>query len=320
MGVFDNLELLVARFTDFGDWFLERYTDLLREQSTPLFRRLSTGLNLILAYGKRTYVIGEQYRSRRRFQYPGYLVYDETDPDSAKLAQADSITEVLSALEVVNAVFWKELPLPVEASLNREFAYNLAEQVVRDQADQIGIPYMQVPVRGLDDQLSSDLANEIDVLNMLFYDNYGARPIDIPSARFIHELSLSCNTEEQLVRNVVAVADFLNNMDFTMLLSSEEKTQLKTAAKSGSISVLESFLGREKPDYDRTLISNLRNINKLRGQYPVHSISKGVVDAHRTLGIDYPISMPQEAWSRIRTILLKALQGIHKELFCSYKD
>lgn len=313
MGVFDNLELLVARFTDFGDWFLERYTDLLREQSTPLFRKLSIGLNLILAYGERVYLIGEQYRSRRRFQYPGYLVYDETD--SPNLAHADSITDVMTALEVVNAVFWEELTLPVEASLNREFAYNLAEQVVRNQADKIGIPYVQVPMRGLDDRLSSDLANEIDMLNMLFYDNYGARPIDIPSARFIHELSLSCNTEEQLVRNVVAVADFLNNMDFTMLLSDEEKIQLRTAHKSGSISALESFLGREKPNYARTIISNLRNINKLRGQYPVHSISRGVVDAHRTLGIDYPIHMPQEAWSRIRTILLKVLQGIHKELF-----
>jgi len=160
MGVFDNRDLLVARFSDFGDWFLECYTDTLRSQEAPLFRRLAAGINLILAFADKVYLIGERYGSRRSIESPRYLIYDEKD--APKLRQSHSIEETIEVLQVTNVIFWRELALSVESYLHREFAYGVAEQAVRKQADQIGIAYVELPSVGSPDHLSSEIVKEID--------------------------------------------------------------------------------------------------------------------------------------------------------------
>jgi len=157
---YESLERKFQDISEFGDWFLECYTDTLRSQQAPLFRRLAAGINLILAFAAKVYLIGERYGSRRSIESPGYLIYDEKD--APKLGQSHSIEETIEVLQVTNVIFWRELALSVESYLHREFAYGVAEQAVRKQADQIGIAYVELPSVESPDHLSSEIVKEID--------------------------------------------------------------------------------------------------------------------------------------------------------------
>jgi hypothetical protein len=97
----------------------------------------------------------------------------------------------------------------------------------------------------------------------------------------------------------------------SILIDKMEIGELKKCTNSslrGSVNILEGFLNKEFPDYDRNLISNFRNIITLRSKrHPIHSDDPRLINALEYFGFNYPPDDWEKLW---KTVLNKYLESL----------
>jgi hypothetical protein len=154
--------------------------------------------------------------------------------------------------------------------------------------------------------LGGEIVDVLDNINAIFHDHFGSMLFVPKEFRSTLELVRPANTREEYIVRVISLAQLIDRLNLSALrkLTNENDTQVK------SIVLLERFIGllNDKPE---PAIQIFRSIVRLRQGYPVHTdTADGIREAHKLLGIGYPVTEYQIAWTTLLNHFLKALQHI----------
>src|SRR3990167_1071636 len=164
-------------------------------------------------------------------------------------------------------------------------------------------------------QLGGDIVDMLDNINAVFHDSFGDSLFVPQEFRATLELVRPANTKEEYIVRVISLAQLIGQLNLSALrkLTKEPGTQLK------SISLLEKFIVSlgGKPELS---VPILRALVRLRQGYPVHTdTADEVQEAHKFLGIGYPVTEYRTAWLTLLNHFHKALQHI-KEVVEGYRQ
>jgi len=113
------------------------------------------------------------------------------------------------------------------------------------------------------------------------------------------------------VQALTGMIDRINENEIRKLIKDKKKQQIQ-----GSINILEQILKENIPNYPRHIISNLRNLMKLRNKmYPTHATSSEILVVLRNFGINkYPLDDWEKGWRKILGICSNSLGDFVKAL------
>lgn len=155
-------------------------------------------------------------------------------------------------------------------------------------------------------QIASAIIDTRDNINALFNDKHEEKLIVLIEERDLLQFFRNAESREDFVYRLCALANAATQMNLQCLrrLTQIEDTQIK------SIQLLEAYLNKSGIP-NQQIIETLRNINKMRQGYPIHGDrAKGVLDAHRYFGVQYPIEDYSVAWNKLLSSYLEALQQL----------
>jgi len=155
-------------------------------------------------------------------------------------------------------------------------------------------------------QIASSILSNRDFINALIKEKHKEKLFVLVEERDLLQLFRNANSEEEFVFRITAFQLLITRLNEPLLreLTSISDTKIK------SISLLENYLKSYKK-YDKEIIKFFRNINRLRQLYPIHGDNAdGVLEAHRSLGIDYPVRNYSEAWKKVLMIYDDSLKRI----------
>jgi hypothetical protein len=159
-------------------------------------------------------------------------------------------------------------------------------------------------------RLGGDIVDILDNINAIFHDHFGHLLFVPQEFRATLELVRPANTKEEYIVRVISLAQLIDRLNLPALrkLTGENDSHVK------SISLLEKFLisigGMPEP-----AIQTLRSLVRLRQGYPVHTdTADGVREAHKFLGLGYPVTEFQQSWPILLNHFLQALQLIKKNI------
>jgi hypothetical protein len=144
-------------------------------------------------------------------------------------------------------------------------------------------------------QIATSIIDNRDFINALIKEKHKVKLFLLTDERDLLQLFRNANSLEEFVFRISALQKLVTNMnkEFLRKITSITDTEVK------SISLLESFL-QTYSQYEEQSIKIIRNINRLRQLYPIHGDSTtGVLEAHKDLGIEYPIISHSEAWNKV---------------------
>ena len=155
-------------------------------------------------------------------------------------------------------------------------------------------------------QIAFSILSNRDFINALIKERHKEKLFLLAEERDFIQLFRNANSIEEFVFRITAFQLLITNLNEPLL----RKLTLITDTKIKSISLLENYL-KTYNKYDKEVIKVFRNINRLRQLYPIHGDNvDGVLEAHRTLGINYPINNYSEAWKKILMIYDDSLKRI----------
>lgn len=155
-------------------------------------------------------------------------------------------------------------------------------------------------------QIASGIIDARDNINAIFNLFYNDKLFILTEERDLLQFFRDAESEEDFFYRLCALANAATRMNLKCLrrLTKIKKSNLK------SIKLLEEYLNINNIPNSH-IIDTLRNINRLRQSYPVHGDRvKGVLEAHRYFGIDYPITDYSAAWKKVLNGYLNALQQL----------
>lgn len=172
----------------------------------------------------------------------------------------------------------------------------------------------EAPATSIDKKIETNkVADSIityrDNINALFYEKYKDTLLKLTQERSILQLFRSVNNEEEFKYALSALANLATNINSELLrkITGENKNELK------SIGLLEIFLNKID-DESNLIIKPLRNINRIRQSFPIHSDLTGVIQSLKFFNISYPVENYNEAWKILienyRELLKKMLDKI----------
>jgi len=103
----------------------------------------------------------------------------------------------------------------------------------------------------------------IESINYKVYSKYGIKDFIKPHERNTLDLFDRPKNKKEFVAMLNTFSSFLDRFNI-------DKLKLKKKPKSGSLNYLETFCSENQIKIDPILISDLRNIKKLRNSYPTH--------------------------------------------------
>ncbi len=126
----------------------------------------------------------------------------------------------------------------------------------------------------------------------------------------IKDLMKPCVSQTDFALKIQALAGLVDRIDEKGLrekIKDKEKDKLK-----GSINVLEQFLKENLPNYQKYMISNLKNLLALRSKmYPAHATASEVIIILGNFGVNkYPMSNWEEGVSKILRLCSNSLTGL----------
>jgi len=154
--------------------------------------------------------------------------------------------------------------------------------------------------------LASSIIDARDNINAIFNLRNKDKLIILVEERDLLQFFRDAQTKEDFFYRLCALTNAATKMNNQCLrrLTKIADTQVK------SIQLLESYLDKIGIQHNG-IIKTLRNINKLRQGYPVHGDrTKGVLDAHKYFGLEYPITDYSASWKRLLEKYLDALQKL----------
>lgn len=116
-----------------------------------------------------------------------------------------------------------------------------------------------------------------------------------------------CGNEEDFNNRIQALTTLIDGME------TKELNGCINNDTSGSINILEAFLERYISNYDKKIITNLRNIVTMRSKkYPIHRDDPKFIEASKCFGFqDFPPDWG-ELWEVILTKYLESLEELKK--------
>jgi len=126
----------------------------------------------------------------------------------------------------------------------------------------------------------------------------------------IKDLAKPCVNQTDFALKIQALAGLIDRIDEKGL---KEKIKVKEKEKlNGSINVLEQFLKENFPNYQKHIISNLRNLLALRSKmYPAHATASEVIVILGNFGLSkYPMSNWEEGVSKILRLCSNSLSAL----------
>ncbi len=136
--------------------------------------------------------------------------------------------------------------------------------------------------------LPDRVADEMDFINLVFKDVCNKRVVKLSQARSVAGLYGDCKSEEDFMHKVAVISDIISNTSVKSFLSKERISDLETNKRTGSINELEAFLSERFPGFEESIVLNLRNIQKIRNSFPIHSRSMNLINSFNELYIEYP--------------------------------
>lgn len=147
-----------------------------------------------------------------------------------------------------------------------------------------------------------------DNINALCKEKLGNRLLNLPQERAIIELIKTCSSHEEFSHRVSSLAGLASSLNIDLI-----RTILKNTDQSlKSIALLERFFKKHcgLQDSDK-IIEPLKNLNRLRQGYPVHTNhAGGVVEAHTFFGLNYPIEDWEGSWQILIEHYMKFLERL----------
>jgi len=129
----------------------------------------------------------------------------------------------------------------------------------------------------------------------------------------INAIRKPCSNEEQFTSRITSLALLIDEIEMD-----EIRNLVKLKPKTGSINLLEAFLNEKYPNFDKTLIRNLRMIMILRSKkFPVHKDDPRVLDALNYFGFTSLTLDWQELWEKVLQRYLDSLKTLLKTLMSS---
>lgn len=155
-------------------------------------------------------------------------------------------------------------------------------------------------------QLGGEIVDILDNINAIVHDRFSNSLFVPREFRATLELVRPANSKEEYIVRVISMAQLIDGLNLASLrkLTNENNSKVK------SITLLERLMtslgGKSDP-----AIPILRALVRLRQGYPVHTdTADGVRKAHKFLDIGFPVTEFNEAWLKLRSHFLKALQHI----------
>ena len=161
--------------------------------------------------------------------------------------------------------------------------------------------------------LPSQIIDLRDSINAIFGERFKGRLLALPQERHLVELFKQCKDHETFAYRVASMgglAAAINVKDLKKYTQDEHNKPLN---------ILGAFLRANNFPEDRVnpIMDLLQNFNRLRRMYPVHTDrADGVLEAHRALGLDYPVSDHSEAGY----LLLKFYRDCLERILSLLKD
>jgi hypothetical protein len=122
----------------------------------------------------------------------------------------------------------------------------------------------------------------------------------------INDIRKLCSNEEEFNNRIMSLALLISE------IQTEKITNLiKSKPESGSINLMEAFLNEMAPDYDISIIKNLRMIMTLRSKkYPIHRDDSVLLDALSYFGFTNIPPDWQDLWGTVLQRYLDSLEGL----------
>lgn len=141
-------------------------------------------------------------------------------------------------------------------------------------------------------------------VDLLFEQNFKTRFFK-QNEMAINDIRKPCSNEEQFNSRILSLAVLISEIETQNVL----KLLKSKKPKPGSINILEAFLDENSPNYDKSIIKNLRAIMTLRSKkYPVHRDDPVFIDALNYFGFTKLPPDWQELWEAVLQRYLESLQ------------
>ena len=147
-----------------------------------------------------------------------------------------------------------------------------------------------------------------DSINALCNTKLGNRLLLLPQERAIMELHMMCSSHEEFTHRVSSLTGLARSFNTDLI----RKFLKETDQNLKSIALLERFLiihcGLQNSD---ELVEPLKNLNRLRQGYPVHTDhAGGFIEAHTFFGLNYPIEDWEGSWQILIGHYMKFLERL----------
>lgn len=159
-------------------------------------------------------------------------------------------------------------------------------------------------------QLAGDIIQYRDLINALVYNKHDEKLLELDQERNLLEFFKTAYSNEDFSHRIASLGGLIGKMNKRLLkaLSNESDNSF------GTIALLEKFvinIGGK----DSEITIPLRQINRLRQAYPIHTDkAKGVIEAHGYFDLDYPINDYEQAWETVLDRYLKSLKNLFELL------
>lgn len=153
-------------------------------------------------------------------------------------------------------------------------------------------------------RLASDIIQKRDNINAVFYGKYKEKLLLIDQERNLLEFFKSVNSLEEFSFALASFSSLISNLNVKILRSITGINDDKVK----SITLFENYLN----SIQKNNISDLfKGINRIRQGYPIHTDkADGFIEAHKKLGLSYPIKNYENTWLDLLQKYLSALEEI----------
>lgn len=142
-------------------------------------------------------------------------------------------------------------------------------------------------------------------INLLFKRKFGTRLFK-ENEMAINTIRKPCSNEEEFTNRIASLALLIDEIETDKI-----KGLIKSKPEAGSINLLETFLSENSPNFDETIIKNLRMIMILRSKkFPIHKDDPRLLEAlsyfdFTSLTLDW-----QDLWEKVLLRYLDSLRGL----------
>lgn len=157
-----------------------------------------------------------------------------------------------------------------------------------------------------ENKLAGEIIQYRDLINAIVYNNHSKRLIELDQERNLLEFFKSAKTNEDFSHRIASLGALIGKLNKKLLIKLTESTDNSL----GTIALLELLV--KKYDEEKIIITEiLRQINRLRQAYPIHTDkATGVISAHEYFGIDYPVTNYDKAWKILLGKYLFSLKNL----------